>query len=263
MAMASTIAPQASYSLVRKAQNSGHLREEYHPTLKGAKTRSSRRNHDNSLRVFASQQEPPKPQRAPPGVDTRIHWDNEDEGWIGGSTSSQPKQQQQQSNEPKEQKNLLGEKFADLLNDSSDSHYQFLGVSVEADLEEIKAAYRRLSKEYHPDTTSLPLKVASDKFMRLREIYHVLSDEETRRFYDWTLAQEAASRKAEKLKMKFEDPYKQDVENWESVPDMVDRLGGKNMKLGDQATAALGFDIVIIIFSIFSIIFALYFKEPY
>lgn len=121
MAMASTIAPQASYSLIRKAQNSGHLREEYHATLKGAKTRSSRRNHDNSLRVFASQKEPPKPQRAPPGVDTRIHWDNEDEGWIGGSSSSQPKQQ---SNEPKEQKNLLGEKFADLLNDSSDSHYQ-------------------------------------------------------------------------------------------------------------------------------------------
>lgn len=130
-------------------------------------------------------------------------------------------------------------------------------------MEEIKAAYRRLSKEYHPDTTSLPLKVASDKFMRLREIYHVLSDEETRRFYDWTLAQETASRKAEKLKMKLEDPYKQDVENWESVPDMVDRLGGKNMELGDQATAALGFDIVIIIFSICSIIFALYFKEPY
>lgn len=122
MAMASTIAPQASYSLIRKAQNSGQLLEEYPPTVKGAKSRSSRRNHDNSLRVFASQQEPPKPQRAPPGVDTRIHWDSEDEGWIGGSTSSQPKQQQ--SNEPKEQKNLLGEKFADLLNDSSDSHYQ-------------------------------------------------------------------------------------------------------------------------------------------
>ena len=119
--MASTTAPHASYFLLRKAQNGGQLREQYHRlAIKGA-----RRNHDNSLRVFASQG--PAPQKgpsAPPGVDTRIHWDNEDEGWIGGSTTSQPQQQQDQSNEPKEMKNLLGEKFSDLLSDSSDSHYQ-------------------------------------------------------------------------------------------------------------------------------------------
>ncbi|XVE91612.1 hypothetical protein REPUB_Repub01dG0025200 [Reevesia pubescens] len=80
-------------------------------------------------------------------------------------------------------------------------------LSEEADLEEIKAAYRRLSKEYHPDTTSLPLKTTSEKFMKLREVYNVLSNEESRRFYDWTLAQKAASRKAEKLRMRLEDPY--------------------------------------------------------
>ncbi|RVX01251.1 NAD(P)H-quinone oxidoreductase subunit T, chloroplastic [Vitis vinifera] len=59
---------------------------------------------------------------------------------------------------------------------------RFLGISAQADLEEIKAAYRRLSKEYHPDTTSLPLKAASDKFLKLREVYDVLCDEERRRF---------------------------------------------------------------------------------
>ncbi|KAL6179164.1 hypothetical protein ACLB2K_050680 [Fragaria x ananassa] len=84
---------------------------------------------------------------------------------------------------------------------------KFLGVSAEADLEQIKAAYRRLSKEYHPDTTSLPLQTASDKFVRLREIYDVLSNEESRRFYNWTLAQEAASRQAEMMRMRLEDPY--------------------------------------------------------
>ncbi|KAI9082947.1 hypothetical protein K1719_035090 [Acacia pycnantha] len=100
---------------------------------------------------------------------------------------------------------------------------QILGVSAEADLEEIKAAYRRLSKEYHPDTTSLPLKAASDKFMKSREVYNVLSNEEGRKFYDWTLLQEAA--------MRLEDPHGLGVKNRESVPDMVDRLGGRNMKL--------------------------------
>jgi len=44
---------------------------------------------------------------------------------------------------------------------------------------------------------------------------------------------------------------------------MVDRLGGKNMELSDQAMTALTFDIVIIIISICSIIYAVYFKEQY
>ncbi len=45
---------------------------------------------------------------------------------------------------------------------------RYLGVSADAELEEIKAAYRRLSKEYHPDSTSLPLEVAAEKFLRLK-----------------------------------------------------------------------------------------------
>lgn len=136
-------------------------------------------------------------------------------------------------------------------------------MSAEADVEEIKAAYRRLSKEYHPDTTSLPLKTASEKFMKLREVYNVLSKDESRKFYDWTLVQEAASRQSEKMKMKLEDPFEQHVKNWESVPDMVDRLGGRNMKLSDQAVTALTIDIFIIIFSICCVIYVVFFKEPY
>ncbi|KAK4760643.1 hypothetical protein SAY87_005536 [Trapa incisa] len=197
-----------------------------------------------------------KRQRAPPGVDTRIHWDSPDEGWVGGG-------QPDKFSPEEEQKNLLGHKFADLLNDSSDSHYQFLGVTAEADLEEIKAAYRRLSKEYHPDTTSLPLKTASDKFLKLREVYDILSNEESRRFYDWTLAQEAASRQAEKMRMRLEDPYEQDLANYKPVPDMVDRLGGRNMDLSDQAVTALTIDVFIIIFAICCIIYVVFFKEPY
>lgn len=130
-------------------------------------------------------------------------------------------------------------------------------------MEEIKAAYRRLSKEYHPDTTFLPLKAAADKFIQLREAYNVLSDEDSRRFYDWTLAQEAESRRAERMRMKLEDPYEQDVRNHESVPDMVDRLGGKNMKLSDQAMTAITIDAVIIMFSICCLIYVVFFKEQY
>ncbi|ESW03278.1 hypothetical protein PHAVU_011G001000 [Phaseolus vulgaris] len=195
------------------------------------------------------------PPRAPPGVDTRIHWDNEDEGWIGGGDRDK---------KTKSSNMFADDDFSDLLLTSSlSSHYEFLGVSPDADLEEIKVAYRKLSKEYHPDTTSLPLKSASEKFMKLREIYNVLSDEESRKFYDWSLAQEAASRHAEKMKMKLEDPRMQQLRNWEPVPDMVDRLGGRNMKLSNQAVSAITLDVFIIIFSIFCIIYVVFFREPY
>ncbi|KAJ8431456.1 hypothetical protein Cgig2_014949 [Carnegiea gigantea] len=97
--------------------------------------------------------------------------------------------------------------------------------------------------------------------VRLREIYDVLSDKEKRRFYDWTQAQEAASRQAEKMRMKLEDPYVEDVVNYESVLDMVDRLGGKNMKLSDQAVTAITFDVIVVIFTLCCIIYAAFFKE--
>ncbi|XWS69635.1 hypothetical protein CRYUN_Cryun04dG0195700 [Craigia yunnanensis] len=254
--MASAATLQASYSLLLKPQNITHLLQDLRAATRRVRTR--RENYSSSLKVFATQG-PSKRQRAPPGVDTRIHWDNEDEGWVGGPSNSQ--QTKEKLNAEEEHKNLLGEKFADLLNDSFDSHYQFLGVSPEADLEVIKAAYRKLSKEYHPDTTSLPLKAASEKFMKLREVYNVLSNEESRRFYDWTLAQEATSRKAEKLRMRLEDPYQQELRNYEPKPDMVDRLGGRNMELSDQAMTALTFDVLIIIFAICCIIMFLYLKN--
>ncbi|KDP34831.1 hypothetical protein JCGZ_11193 [Jatropha curcas] len=263
--MASIAAPQASsYSLFLRS----HGNHSHQLLTRKAITRNKKKNSNNNnggFRVLAETQEPQsqsKRQRATPGVDTRIHWENEEEGWIGGSSNS-TSQKRLEEEEEEQRKSLLGDKFADLLNDTSGSHYQFLGISVDADIEEIKAAYRRLSKEYHPDTTSLPLKAASDKFMKLRQVYDVLSNEEKRKFYDWTLAQEAASRQQEKMRMKLEDPYQQDLDNYQSVPDMVDRLGGRNMELSDQAMSALTIDILIIIFAICCIIYVAFFKESY
>ncbi|CAA7396663.1 unnamed protein product [Spirodela intermedia] len=197
--------------------------------------------------------------RGTPGVDTRIHWSDPDEGWVGGKPRPETTAADKREN--------LGGRFADLITgtdaSTTASHYQFLGVTADADAEEIKGAYRRLSKEYHPDTTELPLKTASMKFVQLREAYNVLSDEESRRFYDWTLAQEAESRREARMRMRLEDPYMQDIRNWESIPDTVDRLGGKNMPLSDQAMTALTIDIAIIIFSLCCVVYVVVFKEQY
>ena len=61
-------------------------------------------------------------------------------------------------------------------------YYEILGVSRNATKEEIKAAYRRLAMQYHPDRNKSP--DAAEKFKEISEAYAVLSDDEKRRLYD-------------------------------------------------------------------------------
>ncbi|MBY6270575.1 MAG: molecular chaperone DnaJ [Bacillaceae bacterium] len=61
-------------------------------------------------------------------------------------------------------------------------YYEILGVDRNATKEEIKKAYRRLSKKYHPDLNKE--EGAAEKFKEITEAYEVLSDDEKRRRYD-------------------------------------------------------------------------------
>lgn len=71
---------------------------------------------------------------------------------------------------------------------STTSYYALLEVPQGASEQELRQAFRSLSKRYHPDTTSLPPAEAETAFRRLREAYAVLSDPEQRRRYDALLA---------------------------------------------------------------------------
>jgi len=62
-------------------------------------------------------------------------------------------------------------------------YYQVLGVSRDADEKEIKAAYRKLARKYHPDVNPGD-KAAEEKFKEINEAYQVLSDPEKRAAYD-------------------------------------------------------------------------------
>ncbi|WP_161877902.1 molecular chaperone DnaJ [Alkalibacterium sp. MB6] len=60
--------------------------------------------------------------------------------------------------------------------------YDLLGVSRDANKDEIKKAYRKLSKKYHPDINK---EAGSDeKFKKITEAYEVLSDDQKRAAYD-------------------------------------------------------------------------------
>lgn len=61
-------------------------------------------------------------------------------------------------------------------------YYQVLGVPRGAKEEEIKKAYRRLAKQYHPDVNKD--KNAEEKFKDISEAYNVLSDTEKKKQYD-------------------------------------------------------------------------------
>jgi len=72
-------------------------------------------------------------------------------------------------------------------------YYKILGVSREAPQDEIKRAYRKLARKYHPDVSKEAQ--AEERFKALGEAYEVLKDPEKRAAYDqlganWKAGQE-------------------------------------------------------------------------
>lgn len=65
---------------------------------------------------------------------------------------------------------------------SKKDYYEVLGVPKNASKDEIKKAYRKLAKQYHPDRNKDA--GAEDKFKELQEAYDILSDEQKRNAYD-------------------------------------------------------------------------------
>src|SRR5947209_2916129 len=61
--------------------------------------------------------------------------------------------------------------------------YKVLGVPRSADAKEIKSAYRKLARKYHPDVNPND-KTAEAKFKEVSQAYEVLSDAEKRKMYD-------------------------------------------------------------------------------
>ena len=76
------------------------------------------------------------------------------------------------------------------------TYYKILGVNQNASTNELRKAFCKLSKELHPDTTSLELEEAKNKFQKVLEAYENLNNSNLRKIYD------------EKLKLNYKKPNK-------------------------------------------------------
>ncbi len=63
-------------------------------------------------------------------------------------------------------------------------YYGILGVPRGASKDDVKRAYRKLAKKYHPDLNKDDPKAAEEMFKKVSEAYEVLADDEKRRIYD-------------------------------------------------------------------------------
>jgi len=79
-------------------------------------------------------------------------------------------------------------------------YYQILGVTKSTPEKDIKSAYRKLARKWHPDANPSNAKEAEEKFKEIQEAYEVLGDPEKRRKYDmlgsnWQQAAQQAEQK--------------------------------------------------------------------
>ncbi len=81
---------------------------------------------------------------------------------------------------------------------TSTNYYQILGVAPWASEQTLRDSYRRLCRDYHPDTTTLEREVALEKFLLLNEAYETLTHPVKRARYDRQLGVLAAPGSSER-----------------------------------------------------------------
>ena len=94
-------------------------------------------------------------------------------------------------------------------------YYEVLGLAKGTSQDEIKSAFRKLAKQYHPDVNKSP--DAAEKFKEAQEAYEVLSDEEKRQLKNCfeVIKQYQEKQKMNPKRTKFGE--KQILENKENI----------------------------------------------
>src|ERR1700758_4404724 len=91
-------------------------------------------------------------------------------------------------------------------------YYAILGVPKNAAEKDIKSAYRKLARKWHPDANPANQHEAEEKFKDIQEAYEVLGDSEKRRKYDalgsdWQRAAREAEQQRNYRAQQGESPF--------------------------------------------------------
>ncbi|MBG6188207.1 J domain-containing protein [Flavobacterium sp. CAN_S2] len=92
-------------------------------------------------------------------------------------------------------------------------YYKILGVAKNATLENIKIAYRKLSKKFHPDLNNGD-KFFEEKFKEIQEAYEILSDISKRKHYDYINDTTINNREYDENLRKKEDEFRKQEEDF-------------------------------------------------
>ena len=95
------------------------------------------------------------------------------------------------------------------------TYYKILGINENASNHELRKAFCKLSIELHPDTTSLELEDAKNKFQKVLEAYENLNNSNLRKIYDEKL--QVNSKKPNKTNLNASNPLVMDSNNQQLV----------------------------------------------
>ena len=121
------------------------------------------------------------------------------------------------------------------------TYYKILGVNENASNHELRKAFCKLSIELHPDTTSLELEDAKNKFQKVLEAYENLNNSNLRKLYDEKLR--VNSKKPNKTKLNVLNPLVMDANNQQLV--------GNRRPFSNGEMFSLFLLIIIILISLF------------
>ena len=121
------------------------------------------------------------------------------------------------------------------------TYYKILGVNENASNNELRKAFCKLSIELHPDTTSLELEDAKNKFQKVLEAYENLNNSNLRKIYDEKL--QVNSKKPNKTNLNVLNPLVMDANNQQLV--------GNRRPFSNGEIFSLFLLIIIILISLF------------
>ncbi len=122
-------------------------------------------------------------------------------------------------------------------------YYKLLGVDKNASKEDIKKAYKKLAKQYHPDVNKSPN--ATEKFKEINEAAAILGDDEKRKMYDQYGTADFSGFQGGPQGFDFSDFMRGDSADFGEIFDMFFGGGGGRRRRGPRRGSDLLYDMKI------------------